>query len=1001
MTQHKFIPCFKVKALAISVAVAIQLSSAGAMAQQDDRLEEIAVTGSRIRMTDGMAAPTPVTTLTTVELQAFEPGGTVAEQLDALPQFFATGTAQRGGPALWSDGGGSYLDMRGLGRNRTLVLLDGSRVPPADKRGQVNVDNFPTALVRSVDVVTGGASAAYGADALGGVTNFIIDRQFEGLKMTVSTGMNEFARDGKNWNFSVAGGTRIGDRLHVIGSVEAREVDEIYRHSRDLDPDWFQRWGTVTNPAWSASDAPGTNPQRLTVPWVASHTSNAAGVISARGTPLNGMTFSDDGTALRPFVRGDLSDTSVTAGGPEAQRAIDDNASPVTGAAVVNRSGFFGARYEVSESLTLFGQAMVGRTESAQTGRHSSYSMGPPSYALRIFRDNPYLPAEVASIMDEYGLAHFDLNKSSSSVGNLTAGIEDSRTVFTTESWQTGLDFAFPNGWDLRASWQSGESRKRAGEYDSIRIDREALSRDAVRDPATGAIVCNVTLRNPSVEELAASPSIVGLISTRDRSLNQPVASPIGLDNSVSDCVPYNALGEEGMSQAAHAYMHTPKIADTVVKQDFAELTLTGELYEGWGYGALAFASGFTYREQSFSDQADPAAIDVLGPPRNDPNLGIRGIAPYYETSSGSLHHFSTIEKISGKYDVWEWFGELQAPIWESQSGSQRLGGTMAYRTSEYSSSGRVESWKLGLDMQVFEDLRLRATKSRDGREASFAERFDQATGGATVSNPWTGNDDDNPTVRSGGNPNLRPELANTVVFGFVYQPSWLDGLQWSTDWYKVEILDAVDTITAQALVDQCFNVGAMCENITYNTVGDISGILNPYLNLSNATVEGVDFELAYRFEPNFFANEVESFSLRALVGHLVEKTETPIGGATIDSVGGRLFPENTGNLTANYSIGPWSLQWQQRFIDEVLVTQTWVEGVDVDDNSVPFYSWANARLGYRGELDSGATWNLGFNINNLFDKDPPIFASSRGQTIPASWDVYGRRYQLSLNMTF
>src|SRR5690606_14526053 len=103
-----------------------------------------------------------------------------------------------------------------LGRNRTLVLLDGSRVPPADKRGQVNVDNFPTALMRSVDVVTGGASAAYGADALGGVTNFIIDRQFEGLKVSVSTGLNEFNRDGKNWNFSVAGGRQFGDRLHVI-----------------------------------------------------------------------------------------------------------------------------------------------------------------------------------------------------------------------------------------------------------------------------------------------------------------------------------------------------------------------------------------------------------------------------------------------------------------------------------------------------------------------------------------------------------------------------------------------------------------------------------------------------------------------------------------------------------------------------------------------------------------------------------------------------------------
>src|SRR5690606_8109053 len=134
-----------------------------------------------------------------------------------------------------------------------------------------------------------------------------------------------------------------------------------------------------------------------------------------------------------------------------------------------------------------------------------------------------------------------------------------------------------------------------------------------------------------------------------------------------------------------------------------------------------------------------------LGPPQNDPALGIRGIAGYFETSSGSLHHFSTIENISGTYDVWEWFGEVNVPLWESASGAQRAGATVAYRSSDYSSSGRVESWKVGLELQAFEDLRLRATKSRDGREASFAERFDRQTGGATIANPWTGNDDDNP----------------------------------------------------------------------------------------------------------------------------------------------------------------------------------------------------------------------------------------------------------------
>src|SRR5690606_14145494 len=193
-------------------------------AQQN--LEEIQVTGTRIRATDGMVMPTPVTAVTPAELQSFQPGSTVAEQLNSLPQFFGNGSQLRGGPPLFGDGGGLLLDMRNLGTTRTLVLFDGSRVVPADKRGTVNVDTLPTALMRTVDVVTGGASAAYGADALGGVTNFVLDREFQGLKAEVGTGVTEVG-DGFRWNTSIAGGTRIGERTHVIGSLQAMHINQI------------------------------------------------------------------------------------------------------------------------------------------------------------------------------------------------------------------------------------------------------------------------------------------------------------------------------------------------------------------------------------------------------------------------------------------------------------------------------------------------------------------------------------------------------------------------------------------------------------------------------------------------------------------------------------------------------------------------------------------------------------------------------------------------------
>ena len=1014
MVKNTHLAKRKITTLACAISYALYMSPA-VQAQGDDAndLEEIQVTGTRIRMTNGMAEPTPVTSVTPAELMNFEPGGTIAEQISSLPQFFNVVTAQSDTPGLFGGGGGSYLNMRGLNANRSLVLLDGSRVPPADKRGTVNVDNFPTALMRSVDVVTGGASAAYGADALGGVTNFILDREFEGLKVNVSTGVNAFNRDGNNYNGSIAGGRQFGDRLHVIASVETRTTDELYRAASELDADWYQRWGYVTNPAYKATDAPGTNPQRITVPWVTPRNYNVAGVISGfpAGSAFNGMTFTDDGSNIIPFNAGEpqynAANATLAVGGTEVDRAKRAGNGQV-GNGVDQRTGFLGLKYDVSDNVTIFGQALVGRVESLNLAEHTGYSMGNqgPAYYLTVYRENPYIPAALASAMDAARITSFRIAKAGNYIGQYAPGSNEfTHTTFTTESWQLGFETELANGWDLKASWQSGESGKRADEFPSARVDREALARDAVRN-ASGAIECNVQLRNPTTAELAAAPQIQGLLGDDGLQLK----SPIGLDNSVRDCVPYNVMGTQGMSRNAWEYVHTHKAAETTVEQDFAEALLTGELYEGWGYGPLSFATGLTYREQSFHDYAPQTDVNNLGPPVNVPALNIRGIPTAFSPLglaalrgvASNLHQFSTVENISGEYDVWEVFGELQLPIWESASGNQSLGGNLAYRSSDYSSSGRSESWKMGLEFQVFEDLRLRATRSRDVREAAFNERFDKSTIGATINNSRTGLSDI-ATVASVGNPNLRPELADTVVAGFVYQPGWLDGLSLSTDWYEVEISDAIATLGAQVVVDSCFRNNDSCELVVTDSTGAVVKIFNPQLNLAQAKVEGIDLEAAYRMEPDFFGSDVEALSLRAIVGYLGERSTTSFNGTYTDAVGGTLYPDYTGTVSANYSVGPWSMQWQQRFLSESLLNTTWIQGRDIDDNTIPFYTYTSAQLSYRMEMESGGSWSINFNITNLFDKNPAIIPSATGGQASSSnfGDEWGRRYQLGLNVNF
>jgi len=999
MIGNTFLSHKKSTTLALAIASAMQMSP-GLAQETDSAVEEITVTGSRVRITDGMAAPTPVTSVTPLELQNFEPGGTVAEQLDALPQFFITGTAQRGGPALFDNGGGSYLDMRGLGRNRTLVLLDGSRIVPADRRGTVNVDNIPTALVRSIDVVTGGASAAYGADALGGVTNFVLDREFQGLKLSASTGMNEFNQDGKNYNFSIAAGKALSDRWNVIGSFEMRHIDEINRLPSELSPEWFQRWGQVTNP-----NAAAGGPARITIPWATPTNMSPSGMISAPGSALNGLQFTDDGRDIMPFVLGSITSGGFTSGGPEAKRYSDATPGAVSGNGVENRSGFFAAQFQATDALSFYAQGLIGRTESTNLSEQTGAPMSPP-WSHTIYRSNPFLPANVAAVMDAENRTQFTLNKVGNYLGNLEPGaLEYSRTVFTTESYSAGFSLDLANDWVVSGSYQAGESRKKGGEYPSLRVDREALARDAVRHPVTGAIVCNVQVFNPTVAQLAAAPQIQGLLSSRS---GKPLDSPIGLDNSVRDCVPYNALGNGNMTQAAWDYIHTPKTADAWVKQDFAELLLQGEAHQGWGYGPVSFATGFTYREQSFHDEAAQYDIDEQGPPINAPQLGIRGIATAFTTGTAHLHNFSSIDYLDGEYDVWEFFGELQVPIWEAASGDQRLGGSMAFRRSDYSSSGEMDSWKIGLDFQVFEDLRIRATKSRDVREASFEERFATATGGTNVNDPFSANPTANVNVTffRGGNQNLRPEVADTHVVGLVYQPAFLDGFRTSIDWYEVDISDSIGSISEQNIIDQCFAVGAFCDNLHRDNNGVLARVSAPFLNLDQSRAEGVDFEMSYRMEPNLFANETESLSLRGLVGKMTERTNTPFNGAPIDLMGSSTRPDITGNLTLAYSVGPWSVNWQQRYISETKVNILWVEGVDVDYNNIGVYSFTNLRFAYQGETGNGGDWTVSLAVNNAFDKDPPVipgaFARIGSQTNSGTgYDEFGRRYQLGLNMNF
>jgi outer membrane receptor protein involved in Fe transport len=1016
-------------AVASGVLAVTGLPAAYSAEADSPSLQEVTVTGTRIRQQTGMNTPVPVTTLSTADLAALKPGASIGDQLDKLPQLFQTESAQRGSGALFGNAGGTYLNLRGLESKRTLVLLDGSRVVQDDRGGTVNVGVFPTALIKSVDIVTGGASAQYGADAVGGVVNFILDREFEGLKASFTTGRPERGGGGFSRKFGLAGGMKIGEKLHVVASVDYNKIDQIERDPTQLG-DWFQRWGFVTNPAWkSATLTPGV-PQRLTLPHVISSVHSPYGRIDTAYrtlSPTSGLgvatvpnftylnnVFTPDGTGLRPFVPGSVTSgsggTQSMSGGPEFDAATAAFDGGPFGAEVKEPSAFVGFKYDVTDRLRLFTQAMYGVSESNQYHQRGLPHLQDIWFAT-IYSGNPYLPAALQQAMTAQNVAAFKMLKLGQFQG--LQNWDDNETehnAHTMFTWSLGGEADLWSDWQVRVNWQSGRSHKFTEVKDELRVDRMFLALDAVAGP-NGTPICRVQLSNPTPAQLAAS------VAGKTNKFGTPLLSPVGLDNTISGCVPLNPFGQGNVSQAARDYLVGDKWGISDVHQKFAEILLTGKLFDGWA-GPISSAFGLTYRKEELVQVPYPYAIEALGPPLNAPSLGIRGIPGGFTGGSPNLLQFSTVPPIQGKYDVKEGFAEFQVPLFKTSTG-QRLDSNLALRESRYSGIGTVEAYKIGLDFQAYSDLRFRATLSRDVREATFAERFDFQGSGGAVNDPapvglnGARNQSFQITSVAVGNPNLDPEKADTVTFGAVFRPSFdlLNGLQLSADYYSVKVEGAIGQLGIQNVTTFCFNgQTSLCQYVERDPqLGTLNRVLNPYLNIAQVKVRGIDFEAQYVAHPTWITQMSQAFSIRAFASRLLERSNIPTPGAPtvrldggFDNTTANLYPTWKGNLSMAYTLGAWTAQVSEEWIGDSKVNTSWVEGVDVDDNKLPNYLNTNFKLGYSGEMFADHTWDVALYVTNLFDRDPIIVPSYNSRTgsqiVSNNYDAYGRSYALGMS---
>ena len=402
----------------------------------------------------------------------------------------------------------------------------------------------------------------------------------------------------------------------------------------------------------------------------------------------------------------------------------------------------------------------------------------------------------------------------------------------------------FLDGWRMNAYYQHGNNEQNFDTDNGIRVDRIPLAFDAVSGP-NGQPACYAALVNPAV---------------------------------FGDCVPMNIFGGlQNLTPAAWDYIVDDyKVAFQDTSQDFVEFVMTGDAWDGWGAGAI---SGCLRRlvslrgarpDHAGSDGRIPghaerrAARDPRshhpGRPRLDRGVHAGRATPAAAsatcrrvsaaTPTRAPITFSSLRAISGGYDVRDVFGELNIPIASDAGWANQFDVSTAVRWADYSGSGEIWAGKVGMNWQVSDAVRLRVTQSRDVRAATLRERFDQTRGGVTVNDPLKGGASISTASFSGGNPNVNPEEADTTTAGIVFQPTGLDGLSVSFDWYQIDINGAIAQLASQAVVNGCVPTDqSLCEYVIRDPVtSDIVRVDNLFINLQRQVIEGADLELTYAF---------------------------------------------------------------------------------------------------------------------------------------------------------
>ena len=545
------------RALAVSVAFGALLAAGATPAFAQDAAEDqseaapgdttdegpgLIVTGSRVKR-DGYSAPTPETVLSGAEILTAAPAN-IANFVNQLPQVAPSDTPRTNTVQVGTGtAGANFLNLRGMGASRTLVLLDGRRVVGASVQGLVDVNTLPSTLISRIDVVTGGASAAYGSDAVSGVVNFILDTKFKGIRASAQNGITTYG-DGYNWKADIALGTDFADgRGHVLLSGMIADDEGI---GESASRPWYNGAKIIPNPVTGAGQPTQIAAENVRLSRTALGGLITSGVLRGTEFGVNGaVTQKDFGTPSGIFQIGGT--------------GLDLAEFYGLSTPVEQRTGFGRLSYDFSDAFKVYAEGTYGYALALPFSPFNTF-MG----NLTLRSDNAFLPEDLRARLVAAGQTTFSFGTSNGDLGRYD--VRNERELFRAV---LGAEGEFGGGWRYELYGQYGRTdiSISAGRNAVASVYRQAI--DAVRSP-TGEIVCRSTLTNPT-----------------------------------NGCIPFNPFGVGVNSAEAIAYVTGVSRADSVLEQKVVAATIQGEPFDTWA-GPVSIVIGGEYRSEEISGTGDP-----------------------------------------------------------------------------------------------------------------------------------------------------------------------------------------------------------------------------------------------------------------------------------------------------------------------------------------------------------------------------------------------------------